>query len=364
MIENLRVKNFRLFRDLEIDCLERINLLAGRNNAGKTSVLEAILLMAAGGEPDLLSAVAQLRELGDLPSETLGAFWRPMFSELDTRRDIEIKGRHSQLGDLVLTISRERRNSLTRRIIGHSAGQRQGHGSTGQYPGLPSLPPKDDPGRSWGIGLSWTTGHNDEVRRMRLCPDGNCFELTGEVIPLTAALTAAHIGNVQDDAVLLGQLRARKQGNLVTEALRTFEPRLVSVEDSSANGPPMICADIGLPELIPLSAMGEGMTRIARMVLAMSSVRGGVLLVDEIETAIHHSVMRKLWEVVAKASQAFDVQVFATTHSFECLAAAQEALRDGWRFHRLERAEDGSSRCVTFEPEDVGTVVTHGLEVR
>ena len=88
------------------------------------------------------------------------------------------------------------------------------------------------------------------------------------------------------------------------------------------------------------------------------------MLVDEIETGIHHSVMKNLWQIVAKAARTFDVQVFATTHSFECLVAAQEALPDGWRFHRLERNEDGSSRCVSFDLEDVDVVVRHGLEVR
>ena len=364
MLENLRVKNLRLFSDLAIDRLERINLLAGRNNSGKTSVLEAILLMAAGGEPGLVFRVAHLRGLGHLPSPVPRTFWKPMFSELDMRRAIEIKGTHSRLGDLVLTISRERRNSLTRRIAGHSEDQRPGYVSTRRYQGLLSPLPRDDPGGPWEIGLSWKVGSEGEVRRMRLIPDSDRIEFSGEVIPLPAALAAASGVNAQDDAVLLGQLRARKQGNLLTEALRTVEPRLVSIEDSSASGSPMIWADIGLPELVPISAMGEGMTRIARIVLAMSSVRGGVVLVDEIETGIHHSVMKQLWEVVAKAANVFEVQVFATTHSFECLTAAQEALADEWRFHRLERTEDGSDRCVTLNPEHVETVVKHNLEVR
>lgn len=64
MLESLRVKNLRLFRDLKIDRLERINLLAGRNDSGKTSLLEAILLMAAGGEPGLLFLAVHLRGLG------------------------------------------------------------------------------------------------------------------------------------------------------------------------------------------------------------------------------------------------------------------------------------------------------------
>ena len=182
--------------------------------------------------------------------------------------------------------------------------------------------------------------------------------------PFRAVLLNSRTGGLEQDAVRLGQLRARKQGDLLTNALRIIEPRLRRVEDNSASGGPMIWGDIGLREIVPLSAMGEGMTHIARIVLAISSVPGGVVLVDEIENGIHHSIMNRVWSALAEAAQQFDAQVVATTHSFECLAAAHAALADTLRFHRLEQATDGTSRCVTFETEHVGAVVRHGLEVR
>ena len=150
----------------------------------------------------------------------------------------------------------------------------------------------------------------------------------------------------------------------MTKALRIVEPRLQSVEDISASGNPMIWGDVGLSELVPLSAMGEGMTHIARIVLAISSAPGGIVLVDEIENGIHHSIMTKVWAVVAEAAKQFDTQVFATTHSFECFEAAHDTLKGEWHFHRLDRTSDGSIRCVTFDTEDVKAAVRHGLEVR
>ncbi|MYG02772.1 MAG: ATP-binding protein [Acidobacteriia bacterium] len=183
-------------------------------------------------------------------------------------------------------------------------------------------------------------------------------------IPLHPIYLSLGPGNAHEDAVRLGQLRARKKGDLLTKALQVVEPSLESVEDISATGTPMIWGDIGLPELTPLSAMGEGVARIARIVLATSSVPGGVVLVDEIENGFHHSVMKKVWSVVEEAAQLFDAQVIATTHSYECLMAAHEALRDEWRFHRLDRTKEGSSQCVTFDTERVEAAIRHWLEVR
>jgi len=364
VIENLRLTNLRLFGELQVDRLERVNLFAGRNNSGKSSVLEAILLLAVGGDPSLALRIPQFRGLGHLSSGAPAAFWKPMFFELDTRKPIEIKCKHSRLGHFSLKVSKERASTFMRQSVGLSKVSALRQARSEQFRSLSRLSPKNTPGGPWEIGFSWRDNNNDELRNMHIVVDSNDFRFSGEVIRLEADFVSPSIGNITDDSVLLGQLRARKQGSLLTEALRVIEPRLESVEDSSATGTPMIRADIGLPELVPLSAMGEGMTRIARIVLAMSGVRGGVVLVDEIETGIHHSVLKKLWEVVAKAARTFNVQVFATTHSFECLAAAQEALPDAWRFHRLERNEDGSSRCVSFDLEDVEVVVRHGLEVR
>ena len=89
----------------------------------------------------------------------------------------------------------------------------------------------------------------------------------------------------------------------------------------------MIWGDIGLPELVPLPAMGEGMTQIAWLVLAIASMPDGVVLVDEIENGIHHSVLPDVWRAIDEAAKQFHTQIFATTHSFECVMAAHESLR-------------------------------------
>ena len=364
MFRSLRLKYLRLFSDLEIGQLQRINLLAGRNNSGKTTVLEAMFLLAGGRTPQLPLRIKEIRGASQQAGMVPTTYWNPLFHELDMRRPIQISGEHASLGELALTISVERRDTFDLPTARRIGALRAAQGVMDDVEPPPLLAPGEELAEPWGLTLSWKGIGKDELGRMHVM-SRSCQHTTKELeIPWQAVFLSSSIGSAEEDAIRLGQLRARKQGDLLTEALRIVEPRLESVEDISASGTPMIWADVGLSELAPLSAMGEGMTRVARIVLAMSSVRGGVVLVDEIESGIHHSIMAKVWAVVAEAAQQFDVQVFATTHSFECLVAAHEALRDEWRFHRLDRTEDGSSRCVTFDPENVEAVVRHGLEVR
>ena len=182
--------------------------------------------------------------------------------------------------------------------------------------------------------------------------------------PFPAAIVQPESGNVNQDAVALGQLRMQKRGELILDALRVVEPGLVGIEDNASSDAPMICVDLGLPELVPLPVMGAGMTHVARIVLAAASAAGGVVLVDELENGLHHSVLPDVWRVIGKAAEDFDVQVFATTHSFECVEAAQKTLAtNDFRLHRIE-VEDGAYRCITPSPAAIAGAVRHNLEIR
>ena len=106
------------------------------------------------------------------------------------------------------------------------------------------------------------------------------------------------------------------------------------------------------------------MTCFTRIVMSTALVQDGVVLVDEIENGLHHSVLPGVWKVIAKAAEQFNVQMFATTHSFECVEAAHEALGpDGFSLHRLE-VVDGENRCVSLSPTALSGAIRHNLEIR
>ena len=111
--------------------------------------------------------------------------------------------------------------------------------------------------------------------------------------------------------------------------------------------------------------MGDSVTRAARLILAMSGVRKGAVLIDEIENGFHHSVMLEFWRVIGEGARRLDVQIIATTHSAEFFEAAHESLSsEDFRYHRIDLKRPGENCCVTYVPEAADGAVYHGFEVR
>ncbi len=162
----------------------------------------------------------------------------------------------------------------------------------------------------------------------------------------------------------LADLIWKKEDGPVLSALKIIEPRLVSVTDNSIAGDPIIVGDIGKPKLVPLSVMGKGMNQVVGLILKLVAAKGGVALIDEVENGIHHSVQSDVWAAVDEAARQSDTQVFAATHSLECVRAAHKAINaDRLRLHRLQK-KDGEIHCVTYSPEEIQSVFDFNFEVR
>ena len=346
MLKRLQIRNFRGFNALKIDQLSHINLIAGKNNSGKTSLLEAMFLLSSAGNVQIAVNPNVVR--GIEPGAPLqDPFWKQLFYNLDMGRHIEIKGYYKSRGELALKITAERQPTTEIPLE-----RTDGISATNLF---------DE--RS--LIFQYSDSVNKKIKS-HIRFKGQELEVNQPAINilLPAAILLSRSRNIYEDATRLGQLRRQKQGDLLLKALQVIEPKLQSIEDNSSSGAPMIWGDIGLSELVPLSAMGEGMTQIARLVLAIAVVPDGVILIDEVENGIHHSVLPDVWRAIDEAAKQFRTQIFATTHSFECIEAAHHALGpDGFLLHRLEVSDEGS-RCVTYEPDSINAAIRHNLEVR
>lgn len=347
MLKRLQIRNFRGFNALKIDHLRGINLIAGKNNSGKTSLLEAIFLLAGCGNAQMAINTNVIRNVEHRGIQEGDPIWKQLFYGLKTGSSIWIKGMHSTQGPMTLEIVSKRQVATEMPLDntnGHSVSNRVDEHS-----------------------LTFRFGNSTKKRiNSHISLKGGEFEVKQPKIrlPFLTIILLSTVRNNIEDAVRLGKLRRQKQGDFLLKALQVVEPRLQSIEDNSSSGVPMIWGDVGWSELIPLSVMGEGMTRIGRLVLAIASAPGGLILVDEIENGIHHSILPDVWRVIDEAAKQFRTQIFATTHSLECTMAAHESLsKDRFRLHRLE-VDDNSSRCVTYEPDAIEGAIRHNLEVR
>ncbi|MDQ7034441.1 MAG: AAA family ATPase, partial [Anaerolineae bacterium] len=173
----------------------------------------------------------------------------------------------------------------------------------------------------------------------------------------------------EDSAKLFSHLQRERKQAVILDALKIIDERVTSLEILYDGYPPMIYAELGLKQPMPIATMGDGFNRVFSLVLAMSAVQGGVLLIDEIENGLHYSIQTKIWKAIAKAAELFNVQIFATTHSFEMIRAAQEAFKetgeDDFRFYRLDRDPDTQDiEAVRYSPKTIDAAVRLEYEVR
>ncbi len=88
MLKRLQIRNFRGFNALKIDQLSGINLIVGKNNSGKTSLLEAIFLLSGAGNAQMAINDNVIRGLESGVVSTSEPFWKQLFSNLDMGRSI------------------------------------------------------------------------------------------------------------------------------------------------------------------------------------------------------------------------------------------------------------------------------------
>jgi predicted ATPase len=157
--------------------------------------------------------------------------------------------------------------------------------------------------------------------------------------------------------------------DIVIDVLRAIEPKLekLVLVQSPRSSERLLMAKLShFKEPIPFRALGEGVSHLLSIILALIRSRSGVLLVDEIENGIHFSVQKELWSVVMHYAKVWNVQVFATTHSWDCVTGFGEALRDGASEGALFRLETRGDNVISiaFNESEVQLASKEHIEVR
>ena len=115
---------------------------------------------------------------------------------------------------------------------------------------------------------------------------------------------------------------------------------------------------------VPIGSLGDGIWRLLGIALALVRARGGVLLVDEIDTGLHYSVLESMWRLVNETARRLDVQVFATTHSRDCYESLAAIAQPTGRDVTIQRIERGKPLAVAFSEAEILEAARRGIEVR
>ncbi|ETR65737.1 MAG: ATPase [Candidatus Magnetoglobus multicellularis str. Araruama] len=118
------------------------------------------------------------------------------------------------------------------------------------------------------------------------------------------------------------------RSNLVLQCLQIIDPTISQIKTLTI-GKPAIYIKRKNNKQLPIILFGEAMTRVVQFILSMINHNNSILLIDEIETGIHYTNQLELWKMLFKLSMEFNIQLFATTHSYEMIKSFSEALSEG-----------------------------------
>jgi hypothetical protein len=336
MLTRVEIKNYRGFESYEIQGLSRVNLLVGKNNSGKTALLEGIQFLTSGGDPAVLAEVAEKRgEIILRRSEPPGYPGRAF--EIDIAHFFH---GHTFDIDSSFTIA----------------------GDNGYYPvtvktflkkndGATGATGSQDPERANALSIFFKMPPMPKSAQASVLfhisrEGGVVFEVPSSRFPRARTPHRSQrphvcfIGpdslNSIDMAAMWDEVTLTAQEVDVAEALRVLESDLESVHFLTgmlAQGyfPSRGGIVVGMKDQegrVPLGSMGDGMRRLMALATSLAFTKDGCLFVDEIDTGLHYSVMSDMWKMVIGKAIASNTQVFATTHSWDCIEGLALLFQD------------------------------------
>ena len=332
---DLSIRGFRGIADLHIPQLGRATLLTGKNNTGKSSILEALRLYTQNAGPHVVYSILESRE-----EYTRGADRETRSSDPDTlfHASAMFHGfpRLSEdFGPIIISTSGRVSLSPTEMTmrVAWFAEEEDSEGKTrlvaaedvssGEPADVPALVVETE-GRRRFYRLEAFRRYADMTRR----------SLFDEVrIP---CIWVSPYAGQDTDALgdLWNEIALTDHENDVVDVLRIVDPKISAVSmvgsDSSSRTRTRkaIVRSDNLPRPVQLRSFGDGMSRIFAILLSLVNAKGGILLIDEFENGLHYSVQLGAWRMIFRLAQSLDVQVFATTHSKDAIGAFQEAAAE------------------------------------
>lgn len=354
MIKKIVIDGFRGFREFSCDLFAPVTVIGGRNNSGKSSLLEALSLTF---DFSTAAGLVRLSALRGLKAKSLADF-SSFFTNGDMSHAAHVESslaggnRRSvtltyELPLTALTISqpgspvtvadlKSAVESVSRISARFSVRQESA-----------SLPAFEDSAFVLAQGDS-------DVSFTRI---DNAPQPIGEYI-------AAACRGIADD--LMVRLYVSNKFDLIKETIRKIDSRIVDLVPVDSR---IMARVTGVDNMLPLASMGDGMVKaVACLARIMSVPKGGVCAFDEIENGLHYSAMQTVWRALVDVARARDVQLVVTTHSLEFLQSVsrvgEEVGSDDFAYLKMTRSQDGKTFTDRFSDDEFRTYIDQEFELR
>jgi hypothetical protein len=375
ILDSLEIKNFRAFRHLKIERLERINLITGKNNVGKTCILEALWLYAHRGFPARIWEILGDRQEGPRINTKRLRVGSPEGYEASIK--FLFHGRHDireKLEPIIIGPITSNDKKLAIAIAWYEEVEDDDGDTVYKIIKPEQLSKTENPAPRFRVrvgnqpSVSYPLNRNSSslINKSRnkdiLCIFSTAGGLSTEQMGLLWDKIA--LSTSENDIV--------KALQIIATDVRGVSFRMNQEDISERERIPIVKTE-GVDTPFPLRGMGEGMHRLLGIILALVNAKDGLLLIDEVDIGIHYSALPDVWKLIFEVAYRLNVQVFATTHSWDCIQAFQQAADENKEVEglliRLENNEGelsvtGNVSATVFDERKLAIATREHIEVR
>lgn len=343
MFKKIEIKRFRGIKDAVIGDFKRVNLFFGRNNCGKSSLLDALFLATGLSNPLLPINVNVMRGYNKTRLKDLEL----NFYNLDSAQPIHICVENEEKRNIEISLFENNKRDVsfdTNTIDIHS------NVIEGEY------------------GLKFNFEINDESfeseLRFDLSTTTNTIDFPKKYVESLRCIYLTPKYDFNTSIQGLENILKNKDEDFIIEGLRFIEPRVKDFIFTEEG----IFVDIGIEKRIPINMMGDGVRKIVSLLTVIYDCKDGIVLIDEISNGFHYSVMSNLWNVIIKAAIKNNTQLFITTHDYDSIKGLRDtALNihdENVATFKLLRTSDDELKALHYSLESVDYSINQEIEIR
>jgi AAA15 family ATPase/GTPase len=362
MFKNITIKNFRGIESLTINAFKKINVFVGNNNCGKSSVLEALFMLTAPTNAELPYTINKLRGF-PLNSSTA---WRSLFYNLDTDQKIYFEAD--------LNEPNEKRTLSIRPSYGTTS-DFQKPNKTHPESFSTAINMGNSDAEPSGVSLESTMKKGAKSKKIKKFKAAIIVDSLGFNVQRPGEYVEQRLGvlkmrNAVDPGIAkrLDKLVLRKKTQEIVDILKQFEPSIEGISIASNNS---VLIDTGIKRLVPLQAMGDGTLKVLSIILSIYDCQNGAIYIDELDNGLHYTAQLTIWKAMIHSAIRFNVQLFVTTHSFECISSLLDSISEEEKamnligLYRIECETDAKEHTlVEYDSSILKEAVNNNWEVR
>jgi AAA15 family ATPase/GTPase len=342
-IKNIKIENFRKLKSIELKDTKDINILIGENNSGKTSILESIMFLEYPNDINRLILLYKIREV--LKNNEKTSWYKSFINMFNKEFDKKNISFSAEIGNKKIQIN----------IDGHE-----------EY--LFRLTDEELPISVFSGKYKFIIDNKQYEKKFSLREDDYeiLYKDNNLLIPMKYISPIDHYMQKRYVEYISKSIKLGKKQDIL-EMMKIFDKNIDGFDLITENNITSLYINHKINGILPISAFGDGIKKAITISSAVIEAIDGILLIDEIETAIHARALKDFFKWLMEICKRYNTQIFLTTHSIEAIDALIEGGIDyiaDIACYRLE-SDNYDTYVNRFSGEQLYSIRSNmGLDVR